>query len=343
MESINPLSYVPPVGSTTSESKDRGQQYTPRQGQVFKATVLESRGQNKFVLDIRGNTISAQAKVPLLIGQSLQLQVITTSPRVELRVLSDSTNLFAGKTITLLGNSIDISTLLHGIKSANPSPFSSLSTTSQQTLESFLNINYSGLAGKQGGEILKQLIDRLGLSLESLLVRGDQKLAKNSLKAALLELSSIFKGAEELSERTDRLLNTIELYQLAQLHLEKENILIFPLPLPFLLKGYLLVDGYGNKQLSDEEAQQFSLHLSLEGLGNLRIELLQTPEGVYIRFVSESQIKLDFIQQYINEFTNNFININLLNISFSKDHVDPAADLLKRLIPDGESLVNTKV
>ena len=344
MISISPLTGIPSTGSSTSDSAGKGKQYQPRQGQIFKAVVLEGKSSNTFVLDIGGRSISAHAQLPLSVGQTLQLQVESTSPQIELRILSDSANLFSGKAITLLGNSLDLQNLLQTLRAAKTSTFTSLSAQSQRTLESFFQFTPEGLSSKDAGGLLKQLIDRLGMSFEALLFKGKKEKAQLTLKSALLDLAQAFKGADKLAEATNKLLNTIELYQLAQLQLDKENLFIFPLPVPFLEKGYLLVEKDGSSENTTEDnGQNFSLHLALEGLGNLRVDLQKTDGGLFIRFVSDSVEKLQFIKKFTDDLLLNMVNTTILGISFSLDQVDPAADLLKRLLPDGESIVNTKV
>jgi len=344
MDSISPLSSILPVGSATSNSGGKGQQGTPKQGQFFKATVLEARGQNTFILDVGGNKITAEAKMPLSVGQTLRLQVMTTAPQVEMKVVSDSANLFQGKSLILLGNSIDLKSLFLTLKASSSLPLDNLTPFSRQTLESYFLFNQDSLLGKEGGGLLKQFINRLGISFEALLARGNKEAAQSTLKSALFNLANAFKGAEELSDKTNKLLNTIELYQLAQLQLDKDDLLIFPLPIPFLEKGYLIIENYSGKNGNeDDQEDRFSLHLALEGLGNIRIDILKNPEGIFIRFISDDREKLAFLEQFKDDLLLNTVDTTILGVSFSLEKIDPAADLLKRLLPDGESIVNTKV
>jgi hypothetical protein len=346
MNTINPLSGITPVGTATSDSGGKGRESQIRQGRLFRATVLEAKSANTFVLEIGGNKITAQTRTPLSIGQSLNLQVLSTSPQVELQIVSDSTRLLAGKSITLLGDGIDIKGLFTLLRTTAASPLAELQPLTRNTLQTFSLINQEMLAGKDGGNLLKQLLDRLGLSFETLLARGDTRNAQNSLKAALLELSQAFKGAGQLAETTNKLISTIELYQLTQLQLEKQNIFIFPLPLPFLQKGYLLIEDYrrGKADESDaEDTARYSLHLALQGLGNLRIDIFENHEGLFLRFVSDSKEKISFLEQFKDDLLLNMVDKNIAGVSFVEEQTDPAADLLKRILPEGESLVNTKV
>lgn len=347
MSTVSPLSTILPIGSSTSDGGARGKSGQPQQGQIFKALVAEAKSPTRFVLDIGGNKLEARSKTMLNVGQTLRLEVMSTGPQVELKILGDpgkAGNLLAGKSITLLGENINIQALFSSLQNAPPSQLSRLSTVSRQTLEAFFLFNQGQLGGKEGGDLLKQFIDRLGLTFESLLSRGQTESARLSLKSALLEMAHIFKGADQLAENTAKVLNTLELYQLAQLQLDKENVFLFPLPVPFLEKGYLLVEEHGGGD-SDEgqNEERFSLHLTLEGLGNLRIDLLKNPEGLYLRFLSDSQEKLDFIHSFTDELLPQMVDSPILGISFSRQQLDTASDLLKKLMPEGESLVNTKV
>ena len=344
MSTVSPLSGISPVGSSTSDANNRGKFFQPPQGQIFKAMVAEVKSSTMFILDIAGQRVPAHSENELTVGQTLKLQVLSSSPQVELKIINDSNNLLSGKSIKLLAENIDIRALFSSLQKITPSPLDTISVLSRQTLESFFLFNQNQLSGKDGGELLKHFIDRLGLSFESLLARGEGGNAKQTLKSALLELAQAFRNADYLAEKTTKLLNTLELYQLAQLQLDKDNVYIFPLPIPFLEKGYLLVEEHENKNdTSVQGEERFSLHLTLKGLGNLRIDILKSPEGIYLRFLSDSKEKLQFIESFKDDLLPNTVDSYILGVSFSLEPLDTAADLLKKLLPDGESLVNTKV
>ena len=119
---------------------------------------------------------------------------------------------------------------------------------------------------------------------------------------------------------------------------------IFPLPIPFLEKGYLLVEEHhGDEDGQHSQDERFSLHLTLQGLGNLRIDILKSPEGIYLRFISDSAEKLKFIESFQDNLLLNSLDTTILGISFVQENLDTAADLLKKLLPEGESLFSFKV
>ena len=243
MDTINPLTSIPSLGSSTSQGRGRSQgQQTPSQGEFLKALVLEAKGDNRFILDIGGTRQLVKSEATLSAGQSLRLQVVRTEPQVELKIISNPLIQLQGHSLTLLGKNIDLASLFKGFQQYTPSPLENVSPISRSTLESFFSLQQNGVEGKDGGVILKQLIDNLGLNLEQLLARGDKNSAVHTLKAALLEIAHSFSTASSIAETTNKILTTLELFQLTQLQVATDTQLIFPLPLPFIEQGYLIIE-----------------------------------------------------------------------------------------------------
>ena len=318
---------------------------SPLQG-LSSATVLAAKGEGAFILDIGGSPVAAQSKTDLTPGQILQLEVLTTSPQVELKIASSPQHSLPGGSLTLIGEDSVIAGLLNDFQQNGASPLEDLPIGTQQTLKNFLALQQNQLAGKDGGEVLKQLVDKMGLSMENLLARGDKEAAVSTLKAALLEVAHVFKDATQIGDATHRMLGTLEVYQMAQLHLETANF-IFPLPLPFLKQGYLMVEDSGpQKEGGESDARppfHFSLHLTMEELGNLRIDFLQYKEGLYIRFNTDSKEKSDFVESFSADLKQAISNIPLLGLSFSETAADPTAELIQKLLPRGSSMLDTKI
>ncbi len=345
MDTINPLTSISPIGPATSQSKGREQgQQTPSQGQLLKALVLEIKGGNRFVLDIGGNKMPVKSDAALATGQSLRLEVVKTSPQIELKIVTDVFNQFTGRSLTLLGENLDLSTLFRGLQQHTPPPLANLTPTSRKTLESFFLLQQNNLEDDRGGASLKQLIDNLGLNLEQLLAKGDKNSAVQTLKAALLELAHSFKAAESVGDATQKILTTLELFQLAQLQTGSNSHFIFPLPLPFLEQGYLVIErdeASGASSPGDSE-NRFSLHLTMAELGNLRIDFLQNAEGLFVRFNADGQAKADFIEEFSSDLKAAISDVPLINLSFSGDAPDPIGELVRKLVPEGRSMLNTK-
>lgn len=500
MDTISPLTQIQPVGSTTSQGGGKGQPgYLPNQGQIINATVIESQPNNIFRLEIGSTQITAKSEGSFKPGQVLQLEVLKTSPQIELKVVTDNLNQSIGKSFTLLGKSIDISTLFSNIQQDPNFNLSNLSQGSRQTLTNFLNLqqntlgthsetqnisqfaeklgttldqilvqgknnqdisaikatlsevavlvknlgdysklstelrdtlpvsqrqildtltqlaqlnsagknadaiinqlanhlgfdlgniatitqpsaavatlqnsifafihllkgdggggnppfeqgqsnsgNQSGLANKDGGQLLKTLIDNLGLKLESLVAKGDTKAATKTLKAALLEIAQQFQSSKTIADTTNRMLTTLEAFQHAQLQLEGDKQLIFPIPVPFVEQGYLIVEDQAGKQEGDDSDNglNFSLHLTMKELGNIRVDFHNNSEGLYLRFNCDTTEKAEFVSEYQEDLKEAITTTPLLGLSFSDEAEDPASELIKRIMPKGSSMLNTKV
>ncbi|PHR29408.1 MAG: hypothetical protein COA36_04225 [Desulfotalea sp.] len=344
MDPIRPPTSSTPVGSATSQG--RGQQ--PQQGQLplgqlLKAVVVEAKGAGQFVLDIGGSRLAAQSQSPLSIGQTLQLQVTNTTPQIELKIVSDTLNQFIGKSLTLVGKNIDLSALFQNFNSTTPPPLQALTPTSRSIIESFFSLQQTDIGNKEGGAILKQLLEGVGLNLEHHLAKGDKNSAAATLKAALLEVAHTFKSAELIASTTNKIITTIELFQLAQLNANNDTFLIFPLPLPFIEAGYLSIEKDDGKDgSSDPDDFRFSLHLTMSELGNICIIFSKIKDTLMLQFQAESAEKMQFIQQFSDELVESITNMPNISISFSQDAPDPVAELIKKIVPEGESMLDTK-
>lgn len=348
MTPINALTAITTIGSSTSNSGNRQQfQQQPRQGQFLTATVLETTDDNRVYLEISGRKILVKSdSVTLSSGAKLKLEVLATTPELELRIVSKNPEMFFGKTLTLLSKNLDISGLYQSLQSGSSPLLAVLSRSSQDGLNSFLSMQQAQLTSTESGENLKQLLNRLGLNLESVLADNSKRQdVTHTLKAALQEIRGLLHAGSELAETTSKLLGTIELYQLSQLRLSNENLLIFPLPLPFLNHGYLLVDKDSNQGDKNElkPPSRFSLHLNLEPLGNIEISFLDTPEGLYIRFCCDTNEKSLFASSHQEELKQMISSTNILGLSFGEDAGNPAQELIQQLIPDGETMLDTKI
>ncbi len=352
MSTITPLSSIPPHGSYTSRQGTGrpDSQGAPPAGEILKATVLEARSGERYLLEIAGNRLLASSQASLTPGQQLQLQVVTTQPQVELKIVSDVFTALSGRSLVLLGSTLDLSALLASLTSGGSgggAPFSRLSSASGETLASFLPQGMQAIINsREGGEFLRTLFSRLGLNLESLLAQGGKEQAGQTLKAALLEIAHLFQHSERISEQAGKLLATLELFQLAQLQLGQERFLIFPLPLPFLNQGYVLVEQQQEEESGEGDQageHSFSLHLSLTGLGHLRVVFLLNQEGLFIRFHLESKEKAAFVAGFEQQLKEALTAAPLVSVSFSDGAGDPASELVRLLFPQEQTILDTKV
>jgi hypothetical protein len=216
------------------------------------------------------------------------------------------------------------------------------------------NIRQQGLAvmpeaspgHENSGPALKELMTRLGLNLENLLARGDKEAAANTVKSALLDLIQKSQESVVMQENGQKALRALEFYQLAQLQLNRDDNLIFPLPFHFLEKGYLLVEDYaGGEKGKDGETpvhRRYSLYLTLKELGNLRVDFLNDDRGLSLTFHCESQQVAEFMSGYQDELQTTIANVPVREVSFVEGGEDPITELVKKCIPRGESFFNVK-
>lgn len=350
MNTINALSPVKAVLPATSDGGNGGNtqqfQQQTKPGQTLTATVLEPAGGNRFYLEILGEKILARSdNVSLNPGSKLNLEVLSTKSFLELKIVSKNPDIFFGKTLTLLEKNIDIKELITSLTSPTSPLPSQLSETSQKNLTNFYSLQKDIIGHKDGGSNLKQLFDRLGLSLESSQPGKKSTAVGQTLKSALLEIATIMKDGGEIADTTNRILGTLELYQMAQVRLAPENMLIFPLPLPFLDNGYLIVekDEAETDTETNSQSRRFSLHLSLEPLGDIEISFLQTEDGLYIKFGCDSKETLEFTSSYQGTLKEILTATDVLGLSFNDSAGSPASNLIKQLLPDGQSMLDTKI
>lgn len=205
----------------------------------------------------------------------------------------------------------------------------------------------AGGSENKGGELLQQLVNKLGLNLESLLAAGNKEEAVKTVKLALMELVQNFTEQSKLAESGKHALNTLEFFQLTQIQAGRQDTLIVPLPLPFLEQGYLVVEDYqgqsGQGGEDREMPKHFSLFLKLSPLGNLKIDFLASGDGVYIRFNSESKEVSDFLAAFKDELNTAITDTLVHGVSFTEKGEDPLTAVLKRSRAEAESFIDTKV
>jgi len=348
MEPITPLLSSPILGSSTS-GPGGGQQQTPfqmQEGQIVHAQVVGTKNADTFILNVGENHILARAdKVTLSPGQSLHLQVTATKPNLELKIITAPLQHYLGRALTFIGQNLDLNPLMQILQQpANPET-AKLSAVGMNTLENFFTLQQTPSSGKEGGDALRRMLDGIGLQMEARLGQGAQDARVNSLKSALLEVIQQSGETETIKEAGKDLLSTIESFQLSQLRLESDKTLILPLPFPFLDQGYLLIDQKQEQASEGQEREKqmhFSLHLALTGLGNLQIDFLQADDGVWMRFNCDSQEKADFVAQFSDELKQQLADIPVQGLSFAATANAPGADLIRMLMPAGQSLLNTK-
>lgn len=347
MQGIGPLPSVTGYPKPESGSGRSGQPSSlPAPGQIIKAQVVDIRPDNSILLQFGDNRLQARSELSLSPGQQLQLQLLSTTPQIEFRLVGDSVQQLLSRPLALAGEKIDLATLL-GVLRNNPNMLQSLRTDSQNT--------FTGLAALQqqlanpsvpaSGSLLKTLVDGLGLALENLLARGDAENGRTTLKAALLELLARATTEKGQAETAQRSLATLEFFQLAQLQGEGNRQFVLPLPLPFLEQGFMVVDqdeenshkdgGYGEQEF------RVTLYVRLSSLGDLQIDLLHNSEGLLLRFLTENQEKADFLQDHADQLRASLTESPLISVSFGTGAAEAKSELVRRLVPQDRQVFHT--
>jgi len=189
---------------------------------------------------------------------------------------------------------------------------------------------------------IEEYLNRLGIAMERLLVENKPEEAARTLKFALLELSQQAGSADKSTIAPDHLAKTLELYQLLQIRLSNEALFFLPLPYSFLQQGYLLVDsdrsGGESKtegNLASQADQTIELHLQLEGLGNVQIDIRRQEDRVALRFLTENAEKAKFVAGFREELERWITSTDLVSVQFLVGANEPVRTLLEIITRDG--------
>lgn len=343
MEIVPPTTNINPVNATTDNfSSQEQRQHQLPVDKIIRATVAEG-GFDKAVLEFNERLFNVETKVPLSTGQKLTLQVMANSPKLELQIIDDLLKERIGKSLFVLNGKWDFLSMLQGFTREDNPLWGLLSRTTQSTLVEWL-IQSQQFAANPDGNTLSFLMQFLGLNLEATLARGEKD-GKASLKGSLLEMLKTFEaGKGPLHEEVRHLLQQLELFQLCQLKLNQQHVLFLPLLLPFLNQGYLVAEHKGQASGKDEPAPfKLSLHLDLQGLGNLEVDFLYEPQGVFLRFMCDSIEKRQFMAEFQEELMEMLTAVPLQGVNFATGAGSPAKSLLMKIMTDGNGVLDTRI
>ena len=221
-----------------------------------------------------------------------------------------------------------------------------------QLLGLLANLNSEPTQGQPlqlDGKQLQQFVDRLGMNMERLLADGNPEKAAQTLKFALLELSQQMHAGGKNSVQIDQIIKSIELYQTLQIRLANESLSFVPLPFPFLNQGYLLIDTDRSKRESEENsgaadttAQLYEMHLQLEGLGNLQIDIRQQDGRVALKFLTEDTERAKFIAGFRDELEQWLTTASVESAQFLVGAKEPVKSLLEKIMSGATGMVDTK-
>lgn len=317
-----------------------------RQGNyTVQATILGTQGENTKLIRIGGETYPLHGPLAAKPGESKVLQLQSLQPTLNFLPVGEG-GVVNKEAQPLVLNAQDqaLPALVRALQLPLFTGVDLLRPPQQQLLLNLQNINPADLQEPGAGELLKRNLAQLGLSSEALVARGRGREAATQLKSVLAEIIKIFRGQEEISSSASRVLTTLENSQFLQANIQNENSILFPLPFSFLEKGYLTVDQDGGQPGEGKEAEDdisCTMHLSLEGLGDIRIRCVQGKNATRIAFFLDSQEKADFVSTFGDKLTESISSAPLLSLSFASGAGSPGTALLQKLLPNEEPLFST--
>ncbi|MDY0389359.1 MAG: flagellar hook-length control protein FliK [Desulfobulbus oligotrophicus] len=200
----------------------------------------------------------------------------------------------------------------------------------------------------KSGAQMADFCNRLGLNLERLFLEGRADEGLNTLKCALLAAAQAGQSTAQSSViSSEQLIQHLELYQLVQLKLAGESLVFFPLLFPFLQQGYLFVDQDHSGRQPDHKktgnsSDSVTLHVQLEGLGSLEIEMHQSDGRLHLTFVTEKMEQADYLAAFREELEQWISSASPISARFLPGAEEPFKKLLTRVIGDATSFIDTK-
>ena len=316
-----------------------------RQGNyTVKATVVENLGDNKALVQIAGKNYQLSGLSNAQPGESKVLQLQSLNGTPSFFPVGENGVVNKSQPLLLTTQNQSLPALVRALQLPFFAGLDLLQPAQQQTLHNLQSLQPSQLHKPDAGQLLKTNLELLGTRSETLVAQGKGQEAANQLKSVLGEVIRIFQGQESITSVASRLLATLESSQFVQTNLQQDNTILFPLPFSFLQKGYLMVDQEGGSQSGDKDAEDSSsctLHLELEGLGDVRVRCVQSKDSVRLAFFLDSKEKAEFVATHEADLKENISSAPLLSLSFATGAGSPAAELLQQVLGEQQSLLNT--
>ncbi len=343
MSIINPMLTVRPVLTPAQAATPaEGRPYDLQAGQLVNATVAEG-GHSEVLLDLDRQRLRAQTQTPLQTGQKLRLQVIENKPQLILRLFQDNLLERLTHAVHLLEGKCELASALQQLASSQGAEKLLPKKALTKLLDFFAPFRAASPETLSGKE-LQLLARHLGLTLEADLARGPSAVEPANLKSLLLSTGHTGDDNKpEAAEQTEQLLQKLELFQLCNLRLARQGASLLPLPLPFLDNGYLVAERDTASDQEQQPTRKISLYLSLQGLGDLRIDLLQETEGLFVRFTCDSGDKTRFLAEQEPELHTMLTALPLCGATYGNDQGPLQTDLIRRILADGDELLDARV
>jgi len=152
------------VSSGQLDNQTQRPPFTFTSGQVLQATVISRDAPNLFTLSLGGQEVPVQTSAQLQPGQSLSVEVTTSSPQLQLQIVDTTTiNQRIGTTLHSMINQGEAFSHLSTLAESTPQ-LTQLSTSSQEVLQQ-MQANLSGFA--IGSSRIQTLVEQISSSLLS--------------------------------------------------------------------------------------------------------------------------------------------------------------------------------
>lgn len=309
------------------------------------ATVLASQGAESKLIRIGTETYPLYGPLKAEPGESQLLRLQSLQPTVNLLAVESGGGVNRNSPLLLQAPDQSLPALVRALQLPIFTGLDLLQNSQQQLLHTLASLKPAKLQEPGAGEILKSSLEQLGIRSESLVAKGRAQEAAGHLRTVLADITRIFQGQKEITVPAHRLLATLENSQVLQAHFQNGNNLLFPLPFSFLEQGYLSVEQDGGQGHAGGESANKDLsctiHLKMEGLGNVRIRCVQNKEAVRVAFFLDSQEKVDFIASHGDELVEGVSSAPLLSLSFAKGVDSPGAALIQNILAAEQGIVST--
>ncbi len=320
-------------------------------GQCLQGTVSYQMSANQYTLNTDHQEFVIESTSQLAVGQKMTIQVIAVTPQLQFQIVPTvSLQQRIGTSLYLLTQQSKLFSQLSVFsETAEFKQLGESSTLTFQSIwknfESIISNNYPNNSSVLGLQ-LRQIVKDLGLEMEAFFSNGKIKEATNTLKFSLLELSQTSTHGDSQFSSVNDLLQSIQLYQLLQLKLSTDFITFIPLPFPFLRQGFVLIDSWKEESDADSEHKPgsasplVSLHLQLEGLGNVQVDIRKTTDHLSVIFYTENAERAKFMSKFREELEQMVTTAPQCSVQFLVGAKEPIKVLLERMIHGSTGMVN---
>ncbi len=165
-------------------------------------------------------------------------------------------------------------------------------------------------------------------------------------KKRSLLLQGLAYVKEQLAGKGDEPLQRLELLQLCREKLAEQQIQFIPLPFTDLEEGYLLFRHHthqNEKSGTDYHELELSLALRLSAIGSVRVDMLYSSSGLRLQLAGEDEQKMHYLERFEADLKGALHNVRLLSVNFKDDAQLPTPQLKKRVFPEADQLLNTRI